>query len=64
VGMIFPLTTPGRIVFILIAIVLGLIWSMFMWPNLWRKMLGKKQQSVPPPQSAAPAATPVRKGKR
>jgi uncharacterized protein YneF (UPF0154 family) len=41
VGIIFPLSWPARIVFILIAIVLGLIFWMVYKPELWRKWLRK-----------------------
>jgi hypothetical protein len=39
--IIFPLSIPGKIVLILIAIVLGLIWSMLQWPDFWKRKLGK-----------------------
>ena len=38
-SVIFPLSVPGKIVLFLVAIVLGLIWSMMVWPDAWRKML-------------------------
>lgn len=54
-GMIFPLSTGGRIVLMLIAIVLGLIWSYFQWPDFWRKLLKKspEQQPTQPPMKPA-----------
>lgn len=36
--IIFPLSVPGKIVLILIAIVLGLIFSMLWFPQTWRKI--------------------------
>lgn len=33
---IFPLSIPGKIVLILIAIAIGLIWSMLQFPEKWR----------------------------
>lgn len=41
---IFPLSVPGKIVLILIAIFLGLIWSMFQYPATWKRLLGKKPE--------------------
>jgi hypothetical protein len=41
-GVIFPLSWPGKIVLMLIAVMLGLIWSMLMWPGAWRKLLGNE----------------------
>lgn len=43
--IIFPLSVPGKIVLILVAIALGLIWSMLMWPAAWRKLL--RRPAVP-----------------
>lgn len=40
-GVVFPLSPAGRVVLIIIAIVIGLIWSMLMWPNWWKKVFGK-----------------------
>jgi hypothetical protein len=42
--IIFPLSTPGKIILILIAIALGLIWSQLMWPGYWRKLFKKTEQ--------------------
>jgi hypothetical protein len=48
VNPLFPLSATGRVVLILIAIIIGLIWSMLMWPNAWRKMFGKPIQPTEP----------------
>ena len=42
--IIFPLSPAARVVFILVAAVLGLIFSMVMWPAWWKKKLGKKDK--------------------
>ena len=49
--IIFPLSWPGKIVLILVAIALGLIWSMLMWPAAWRKLL---RRPAVPEQSKTP----------
>ena len=36
-GVIFPLSIPGKIVLTLIAISLGIIWSMLQFPSFWKK---------------------------
>lgn len=42
---LFPLNTLGRVILILVAIVLGMIFSMMMWPEFWRKVFrGKKDE--------------------
>jgi len=41
-GMIFPLSWPAKIALIFIALFLGLIWSMFQWPQWWHAKLGKR----------------------
>jgi hypothetical protein len=49
-GVIFPLSSGGRIVFVLIAAVLGLIFCMLMWPDKFRwvfKALGKQPPEKP-----------------
>ena len=43
-GVIFPLSIPGKIALTLIAVFLGLIWSMMQWPAWWKKKLGKKDK--------------------
>jgi hypothetical protein len=43
--VIFPLRWPAKIVLMLIAVVLGLIWSMLSFPKIWRKMLGKSDKN-------------------
>ena len=53
-GLIFPLTTAGRIVLVLIAIVLGLVFGMLTWPDKFRwifKAVGKNPpvKKTPPP---------------
>jgi len=40
-GAIFPLSWGGKFALIAIAIFLGLIWSMFQFPQWWHKRLGK-----------------------
>lgn len=57
-GMIFPLSTGGRIALMLIAIVLGLIWSYFQWPDFWRKLLKKSDE---PPVQQPTKQTSVKK---
>ena len=42
--VIFPLSWPARIVLILIAIVLGLIFWMMVKPEFWRRVWGKKDE--------------------
>ena len=39
--IIFPLSIPGKIVLIIIAAIIGLIWSMLMWPEWWKAKLRK-----------------------
>lgn len=41
--IIFPLSIPGKIILILIAVVLGLIFSMIQWPQFWKNLLRKKE---------------------
>lgn len=41
--IIFPLSWPGKVVLILIAIVLGLIFSMIQWPQFWKNLMRKKE---------------------
>jgi len=40
-GVIFPLSPIGKLVLILVAIALGAIWSMLVWPDKWKKLLRK-----------------------
>ena len=47
-GAIFPLSTSGRIILILIAVVIGLIWSMFQFPDFWRRLYKKQKPEVKP----------------
>ena len=46
--IIFPLSTPGKIVLILVAIALGLIWSQLQFPGWWRKFFKKNEQPQQP----------------
>ena len=43
---IFPLSIPAKIVLVLIAIFLGLIWSMLQWPGWWKKHFRKQSEVV------------------
>lgn len=43
--VIFPLSVPGKIVLMLIAILLGLIWSMLQFPGMWKRLMRKGGQS-------------------
>lgn len=42
---LFPLSVGGKIALILIAIALGIIWSMLQWPEFWKARLRKEGQS-------------------
>ena len=44
--IIFPLSWPAKIVLILIALFLGLIFSMLQWPGWWRKHFRKQSEIV------------------
>lgn len=43
--IIFPLSWLGKIVLIIIAVFLGMIWSMLQWPDWWIKRLRKNSKS-------------------
>lgn len=40
--ILFPLSPAGKVILILIALAIGLIWSMLQWPEWWRKKLKKQ----------------------
>jgi len=40
-GIIFPLSTLGRCILIIVAIFIGLIFSMLVWPDKWKKLVRK-----------------------
>jgi hypothetical protein len=48
--IIFPLSMPGRIVLVLIAIFLGLIFWMLWKPEFWRRVFKKKDKFQEPPK--------------
>lgn len=41
-GVIFPLSPLGKVILILIAIALGVIFSMLQWPDWWKKHFRKE----------------------
>jgi hypothetical protein len=53
-GVIFPLSVPGRIILVIIAIFLGMICWMVWKPEFWRKLIGKKKTDVQEPPKMAP----------
>jgi len=52
---IFPLSIPGKIVLIIIAIILGLIWASLQWPDKARAFFKKFKKG-----DEATASTPVK----
>jgi len=42
--IIFPLSIPAKIVFILIACFIGAIWSMMTYPDFWKRRFRKGNQ--------------------
>lgn len=44
-GVIFPLSVVGKVVLIIIAITLGIIWSMLQFPAFWKRVLRKGKKS-------------------
>lgn len=45
--IIFPLSVPGKIVLVLVAIVLGLIFAMMQWPEFFKKHFRKGEVKKP-----------------
>ncbi len=43
--MIFPLSWPAKIVLMLIAVMIGLIWSMMQYPEWWKRRIRRGSQS-------------------
>ncbi len=41
--VIFPLSWPGKVVLILIALALGLVYLMMSKPELWKKITGRNK---------------------
>jgi len=42
--MIFPLSIPAKIVFVLVCLFIGMIFSMMQWPDFWKKKFRKGNQ--------------------
>lgn len=42
--IIFPLSWPGKIVLIIIAIVIGCMWHMITWPDKWKWLFDKLRE--------------------
>lgn len=44
-GIVFPLSWPGKVVLLLIAVVLAIIWSMLQFPMWWKKKIRGGEKS-------------------
>ena len=42
--MIFPLSIPAKIILIIIAFFIGMIWSMMTYPEFWKRKFRKSNQ--------------------